>query len=104
MSIPSVSGTKLCGGRWMSVAGRRTWLLMIALCTVLCGGQGAVDMALFAKAKEQFLRGFLKLKTLQQLTMRSAGCSGRSIQYSSVKLPARTGALKTGCTGGLMSS
>src|ERR1700686_3937972 len=36
-------------------------LLMIALCTVLCGGQGAVDMALFAKAKEPFLRGFLKL-------------------------------------------
>ena len=37
-------------------------LLMIALCTVLCGGQGAVDMALFAKAKEPFLRGFLELK------------------------------------------
>ena len=37
-------------------------LLMIALCTVLCGGQGAVDMALFAKAKEPFLRGFLKLE------------------------------------------
>ena len=37
-------------------------LLMIALCTVLCGGQGAVDMALFAAAKEPFLRGFLKLK------------------------------------------
>jgi predicted transposase YbfD/YdcC len=37
-------------------------LLMIALCAVLCGGQGAVDMALFAKAKEPFLRGFLKLK------------------------------------------
>jgi predicted transposase YbfD/YdcC len=36
-------------------------LLMIALCTVLCGGQGAVDMALFAKAKEPYLRGFLKL-------------------------------------------
>ena len=35
---------------------------MIALCTVLCGGQGAVDMALFAAAKEPFLRGFLKLK------------------------------------------
>jgi predicted transposase YbfD/YdcC len=35
---------------------------MIALCTVLCGGQGAVDMALFAKSKEPFLRGFLKLK------------------------------------------
>lgn len=37
-------------------------LLMIALCTVLCGGQGAVDMALFTKAKEPLLRGFLKLE------------------------------------------
>jgi predicted transposase YbfD/YdcC len=36
-------------------------LLMIALCAVLCGGQGAVDMAVFAKAKEPFLRGFLRL-------------------------------------------
>jgi hypothetical protein len=36
--------------------------LMIALCTVLCGGQCAVDMALFAKAKEPFLRGFLRLE------------------------------------------
>lgn len=36
-------------------------LLMIALCCVLCGGQGAVDMALFAKAKEPFLRSFLTL-------------------------------------------
>ncbi len=37
-------------------------LLMIALCTVLCGGQGAVDMALFARSKEPFLRGFLELE------------------------------------------
>ena len=37
-------------------------LLIIALCTVLCGGQGCVDMALFAKAKEPFLREFLNLK------------------------------------------
>ncbi len=36
-------------------------LLMIALCCVLCGGQGAVDMALFAEAKEAFLRSFLTL-------------------------------------------
>jgi predicted transposase YbfD/YdcC len=36
-------------------------LLIIALCTVLCGGQGAVDMALFARAKEPFLREFLDL-------------------------------------------
>lgn len=35
---------------------------MIALCTVLCGGQGAVDMEEFARAKEPFLRGFLQLK------------------------------------------
>src|SRR5438132_554461 len=37
-------------------------ILMIALCTVLCGGQTAVDMHLFARAKEGFLRGFLKLQ------------------------------------------
>jgi len=37
-------------------------LLMIALCTVLCGGQSAVDMDVFARAKEPFLRGFLKLE------------------------------------------
>jgi predicted transposase YbfD/YdcC len=36
-------------------------LLMIALCSVLCGGQGAVDMAEFVRAKESFLRGFLSL-------------------------------------------
>ena len=36
-------------------------LPVIAMCTVLCGGQGAVDMALFAKAKEPFLRSFLEL-------------------------------------------
>lgn len=37
-------------------------LLMIALCAVLCGGQGATHMARFAAAKEPFLRGFLKLE------------------------------------------
>jgi predicted transposase YbfD/YdcC len=36
-------------------------LLMIALCCVLCGGHGAVDMALFGEAKEPFLRSFLIL-------------------------------------------
>jgi predicted transposase YbfD/YdcC len=36
-------------------------LLMIALCTVLSGGQGATHMAAFAAAKESFLRSFLKL-------------------------------------------
>jgi hypothetical protein len=37
-------------------------LLIIALCAILCGGRGAVDMALFAAAKEPFLRGFLRLE------------------------------------------
>ena len=37
-------------------------ILMIAMCAVLCGGQGSVDMGLFAKSKEPFLRGFLKLE------------------------------------------
>src|SRR5487761_1757589 len=36
-------------------------LLAIALCCVLCGGQGPTDMALFARAKEPFLRSFLSL-------------------------------------------
>ncbi len=36
-------------------------LLFIALCSVLCGGQGAVDMALFARSKEGFLRRVLTL-------------------------------------------
>ncbi len=45
-------------------AGRHELLeiLMIALCTTLCGGQTAVDMAEFGLAKEGFLRRFLTLK------------------------------------------
>ena len=35
-------------------------LLMIALCSVICGGENAMDMAAFAKAKEPLLRGFLR--------------------------------------------
>ena len=37
-------------------------ILAIAMCAVLCGGQGSVEMGLFAKAKEPFLRGFLRLE------------------------------------------
>ncbi len=37
-------------------------LLMISLCTTLCGGQTAVDMAEFGVAKEAFLRRFLTLE------------------------------------------
>src|ERR1700690_4443177 len=32
------------------------------MCAVLGGGQGSGDMGLFAKAKEPFLRGFLRLE------------------------------------------
>jgi predicted transposase YbfD/YdcC len=37
-------------------------ILMIALCTVLCGGEDCSDMALFGRAKEPFLRQFLRLR------------------------------------------
>src|SRR5271165_2602771 len=36
-------------------------ILLIALCTVLCGGESCVDMADFAEEKEVFLREFLAL-------------------------------------------
>jgi hypothetical protein len=58
-------------------------LLMIALCTVLCGGQTAVDMHLFARAKEDFLRGFLKLENGLPSHDTSVGYSGGSIPTSS---------------------
>jgi hypothetical protein len=37
-------------------------ILAVAMGAVPCKGQGSVDMGLFAKAKEPFLRGFLKLE------------------------------------------
>jgi predicted transposase YbfD/YdcC len=37
-------------------------ILMIALCAILSGGQNLVDMALFGKAKWDFLKSFLDLK------------------------------------------
>jgi DDE_Tnp_1-associated len=38
-------------------------LLVIALCTFLCGGESCVDMADFAEEKEAFLREFLSLSS-----------------------------------------
>jgi hypothetical protein len=58
-------------------------LLMIALCAVLGSGQGTADMALFAKAKEPFLRSFLKLENGLPSRRRSAGSSVSSIRRSS---------------------
>ena len=37
-------------------------MLLIALCTVLCGGEDCTDMAEFARTKLEFLRSFLKLE------------------------------------------
>ena len=37
-------------------------ILVIALCTILCGGEDCSDMALFGQAKEPFLRPFLPLE------------------------------------------
>jgi len=37
-------------------------VLIIALCTLLCGGEDCSDMALFGEAKEPFLRQFLRLR------------------------------------------
>ncbi len=37
-------------------------ILVIALCTTLCGGEDCTDMELFGRAKEPFLRQFLRLR------------------------------------------
>ena len=37
-------------------------ILVIALCTLLCGGETCTDMALFGQAKREFLGSFLKLE------------------------------------------
>ena len=59
-------------------------ILMIALCTVLSGGQTAVDMAVFAEAKQEFLSRFLGLKNGFRATTLSAGCFANSIPINSV--------------------
>ncbi len=44
-------------------------LLFVALYSVLCGGQGAVDMALFAKSKEPFSLATLGASLRRVLTL-----------------------------------
>jgi hypothetical protein len=58
-------------------------LLMIALCTVLSGGQRAPEMATLAKAKEPFLRGFRKLANGSPSHETFSGLFGCSIRYVS---------------------
>lgn len=38
-----------------------TDILFIAVCTIICGGEGFTDMALFGRSKEDWLRKFLEL-------------------------------------------
>ena len=51
-------------------------ILIIALCTVLCGGETCADMALFGRSKRAFLEEFLTLEHGIPATIRSHGCSG----------------------------
>jgi len=55
---------------------------MIALCCVLCAAPGAVDMAVFAEAKEPFLRSFLTLATVCPATILLAVCFAISTPIS----------------------
>jgi hypothetical protein len=51
-----------CGPSSVQCARDLYELLMIALCTILCGGEDCSDMALFGEAKKPFLRQFLRLR------------------------------------------
>ncbi len=37
-------------------------IMVIALCTMVCGGEDCTEMALFGRSKEPFLRRFLRLR------------------------------------------
>src|SRR5215203_5085115 len=58
-------------------------ILLIGLCTVLCGGETCTDMVRFGRAKWAFLKQFLTLKHGIPATTPSAGSSGCSIRSSS---------------------
>src|SRR5882724_8461350 len=50
-------------------------LLVMALCTVLCGGESCVDMADFAEEKEGFFGNSSIWRMACRRTTRSAACS-----------------------------
>lgn len=54
-------------------------VLIIALCTMLCGGEDCSDMAVFGHAKRPFLRQFLCLKQASPAMIHSAECFASSI-------------------------
>ena len=49
-------------------------ILVIALCTIVCGGQTCTDMELFGQAKGEFLQSFLKLENGIPATTPFRGC------------------------------
>src|ERR1700709_1453244 len=58
-------------------------ILVIAFATILCGGEDCSDMALFGRAKELFLRQFLRLNHGIPVTIRSAAYFACSIRRNS---------------------
>ena len=58
-------------------------ILLIALAATLCGAEGCVDMALFGRAKEPFLRAFCACRAASRATTPSRACSGCSTRTRS---------------------
>jgi DDE_Tnp_1-associated len=58
-------------------------ILAVAMCAVLCGGQGSVDMGLFAKRKSHSCEGFSSSRMACPAMTRSAGFSAGSIRSGS---------------------
>ena len=61
-------------------------ILVIAFCAMLCGAEDCSDMALFGRAKRDFLRQFLGLRHGIPTMIPSAGFSGCSIPCSSKRV------------------
>ena len=57
-------------------------ILVIALCTILCGGETCTGMALFGQSKREFLESFLPLRIGIPVMTPSPGCSGFRVRRS----------------------
>ena len=58
-------------------------LVMIALCTLLSGGEDCLDIVLFGETKAPYLRQFLRLRHGTPSHDTSAGCSACSTRRGS---------------------
>ena len=60
-------------------------VLMIALCTMLCGGEDCCDMEAFGRAKRPFLRQFLRLRgSAGPADGRDTSCGG-SVRFGAIR-------------------